>query len=105
MLFIGFSEMSETFFSNIFWTHCVPLFYCVSVRLLFWRWREIWTINLGVSGDVPVVNAKNWVIGTHDANDYYDDEEEEEEEVNEDEGEDDGWMCQQWSVPKKNWNT
>ena len=31
--------------------------------------REIWTINLGVSGDVPVVNAKNWVIGTHDAND------------------------------------
>ena len=31
--------------------------------------REIWTINLRVSGDVPVVNAKNWVIGTHDAND------------------------------------
>ena len=65
-----------SFLANISWSHCVPLFYCVSVRLLFWRWREIWTINLGVSGDVPVVNAKNWVIGTHDANDYYDDEEE-----------------------------
>ena len=74
MLFIGFSEIF--LLANISWTHCVPLFYCVSVRLLFWRWREIWTINLGVSGDVPVVNAKNWVIGTHDANDYYDDEEE-----------------------------
>ena len=68
MLFIGFL-ISEIFSANISWTHCVPLFYCVSVRLLFWRWREIWTINLGVSGDVPVVNAKNWVIGTHDAND------------------------------------
>ena len=61
----------------------MPLFYCVSVRLLFWRWREIWTINLGVSGDVPVVNAKNWVIGTHDANDYYDDDDEEEEDNDE----------------------
>ena len=78
----------------------MPLFYCVSVRLLFWRWREIWTINLGVSGDVPVVNAKNWVIGTHDANDYYDDDDDEEVNGN-DEGEDDGWMCQQWSDAKK----
>ena len=35
-----------------------------------------------------MVNAKNWVIGTHDANDYYDDDDEEED--NDDEGEDDG---------------
>ena len=95
MLLLGFSEIF--LLANISWTHCVPLFYCVSVRLLFWRWREIWTINLGVSGDVPVVNAKNWVIGTHDANDYYDDE----EEVNYDDEGGDGWMCKQWSVAKK----
>ena len=100
---IGFSEKSEIFFvANISWSHCVPLFYCVSVRLLFWRWREIWTINLGVSGDVPVVNAKNWVIGTHDANDYYDDDDEEEVNGN-DEGEDDG--CASSGQMQKNWNT
>ena len=44
-----------------------------------------------------MVNAKNWVIGTHDANDYYDDE----EEVNYDDEGGDGWMSQQWSVAKK----
>ena len=46
-----------------------------------------------------MVNAKNWVIGTHDANDYYDDDDEEED--NDDDDEDDGWMCQQWSAAKK----
>ena len=30
-----------------------------------------------------MVNAKNWVIGTHDANDYYDDDDEEEEDNDE----------------------
>ena len=41
-----------------------------------------------------MVNAKNWVIGTHDANDYYDDDDEEEDN-DDDDGGGDGWMCKQ----------
>ena len=65
--------LSHTFF---------PLINLVSVQLLLLAALvlgsvgKIWTINLGVSRDPCQWSpAKNWVIGTHDANDNddYDD--------------------------------